>query len=100
MLQSRGEERPAGKATSMDRLQAITRQQRPNHNALSSGPQDYKELLRLTIKDHEQQGSKKATYQLNPENRNTLWNMIERFKAEREERKDRQIAEKTANAAV
>ncbi len=26
--------------------------------------------------------------------------MIERFKAEREERKDRQIADKTANAAV
>ncbi len=32
-LKSHGEERPAGKATSMDRLQALARQRPPNHNA-------------------------------------------------------------------
>lgn len=41
----------------------------------------------------------KGTYKLQPDNRITLWNMIEKFKTEYEDKKERQIAQKSANAA-
>ena len=43
---------------------------------------------------------KKNSYQLNPDNRITLWNLIEKFKLDNEDKKERQICQKTANAAM
>jgi hypothetical protein len=42
----------------------------------------------------------KNSYQLNPDNRITLWNLIEKFKLDNEDKKEQQICQKTANAAM
>lgn len=59
----------------------------------------YKDLLRKTLRDHEAQGTAKGTYKVQPDNRITLWNMIDKWKTENEGKKERQIAQKSANAA-
>ena len=62
-----------------------------NHNKgmiLSATSHDYKELLKKTVRDHDNQIEKKATYQMNPDCRNNLWNMIDAYKKEREIAKD------------
>ena len=70
------------------------------HNPATTGSvSDYKELLRKTIREHDQQMGKKASYQINPDCRNNLWNMIENFKGDAMDRKETQITMKNSNAA-
>ena len=66
---------------------------------LVAGGGDYTDALRVTKRDYESQGVTRMTYQMNPDNRATLWNMIEKFKGDKEDLKQKQIAQKTANAA-
>ena len=42
---------------------------------------------------------KKASYQINPDCRNNLWNMIDNFKGDAMDRKETQITMKNSNAA-
>ena len=70
------------------------------HNPATTGSvSDYKELLRKTIREHDQQMGKKASYQINPDCRNNLWNMIDNFKGDAMDRKETQITMKNSNAA-
>ena len=61
---------------------------------------DYQNTLAETGIKFQQQNGPKGTYEMNSDNQISLWNMIEQFKGVKEDSKEMQIAEKTANAAV
>lgn len=52
------------------------------------------------MKGHEMQTSKHGAYQMHPDNKANLWNMIDKFKRVREDEKDFAIVQKTSNAAT
>ena len=63
-------------------------------------PVNYKQALTATKKDYDAQGENKGTYQVHPDNRMTLWNMIDQYKDQCEVQKEKNIVQKTKNAAA
>ena len=49
---------------------------------------------------HENQIFPKGAYMMNPDNKTSLWNMIQKYKLDKEDDKDKQINQKTYNSAV
>ena len=50
-----------------------------NDNLVSSANNYYQDALRKTLKEHDKQGVEMKSYKMNPDNRTTMWNMIEKF---------------------
>ena len=46
---------------------------------VSSANNYYQDALRKTLREHDKQGAEMKSYKMNPDNRMTMWNMIEKF---------------------
>ena len=66
----------------------------------SSSEQQYLDILKKTLKSHDWQIPAKGVYKIDPDNRMSLWNMIQKFNQDKNQQVENKIEEKKANVVA